>query len=61
MHLCTLFVYAQNELQDLTGTKAQAFDLMDMNENIISSKTPKKKLLFLIFGLLVASLVIKKF
>ncbi|MEL7121302.1 MAG: TlpA disulfide reductase family protein [Bacteroidota bacterium] len=45
----TVFLFAQNEPQDLTGTKAQEFELVDINGNIISSKSTKGKVVVLNF------------
>lgn len=49
MFLGALFLCAQSELQDLTGTKAQAFELTDINGNIISSNSTKGKVVVLNF------------
>ena len=46
---CTLFLYAQDEPHDLTGTPAQAFELEDINGNIISSDNTQGKVVVLNF------------
>ncbi|MEM6737674.1 MAG: TlpA disulfide reductase family protein [Bacteroidota bacterium] len=49
MLLWTLMVCAQNGPQDLTGTKAQKFELIDIDGNIISSDNTKGKVVVLNF------------